>query len=127
MTPKRHSLILERKRCKNSLIRLAVKARGSEVQKTMAEKFGLDNDIRVSTLSKYPDVFTMEEQGIDEKSLWLGLEKAIRGAAEQFVESRMETLQETANQEQESQRTGGTRQQRASGRRKMNCKRKKRN
>ena len=55
----------------------------------MAEKFGLDNDIRVSTLSKYPDVFTMEEQGIDEKSLWLGLEKAIRGAAEQFVESRI--------------------------------------
>ena len=39
---------------------------------SMAEKFGLDNDIRVSTLSKYPDVFTMEEQGIDEKSLWLG-------------------------------------------------------
>ena len=30
---------------------------------SMAEKFGLDNDIRVSTLSKYPDVFTMEEQG----------------------------------------------------------------
>ena len=53
---------------------------------SMAEKFGLDNDIRVSTLSKYPDVFTMEEQGIDEKSLWLGLEKAIRGAAEQFEE-----------------------------------------
>ena len=52
---------------------------------SMAEKFGLDNDIRVSTLSKYPDVFTMEEQGIDEKSLWLGLEKVIRGAAEQFV------------------------------------------
>ena len=35
---------------------------------SMAEKFGLDNDIRVSTLSKYPDVFTMEEQGIDRKS-----------------------------------------------------------
>ena len=32
---------------------------------SMAEKFGLDNDIRVSTLSKYPDVFTMEEQGIE--------------------------------------------------------------
>ena len=51
---------------------------------SMAEKFGLDNDIRVSTLSKYPDVFTMEEQGIDEKSLWLGLEKVICGAAEQL-------------------------------------------
>lgn len=35
---------------------------------SMAEKFGLDNDIRVSTLSKYPDVFTMEEQG-DRKSV----------------------------------------------------------
>ena len=41
---------------------------------SMAEKFGLDNDIRVSTLSKYPVVFTMEELGIDEKSLWLGIE-----------------------------------------------------
>ena len=56
---------------------------------TMAEKFGLENDIRVSTLSRYPEVFTMEEQGIDEKALWAGLEKALRGAAEQFVESRI--------------------------------------
>ena len=32
----------------------------------MAEDFGLDDDIRVSTLSKYPEVFTMEEQNIDE-------------------------------------------------------------
>ena len=45
----------------------------------MAEKFGLDNDIRVSTLSRYPEVFAMEEQSIDEKSLWMGLERAIRG------------------------------------------------
>lgn len=37
----------------------------------MAEKFGLDNDIRVSTLSRYPEVFAMEEQSIDEKSLWI--------------------------------------------------------
>lgn len=56
---------------------------------TMAEKFGLENDIRVSTLSRYPEVFTMEEQGVDEKALWAGLEKALRGAAEQFVESRI--------------------------------------
>lgn len=56
---------------------------------TMAEKFGLDNDIRVSTLSRYPDVFTMEQVEVDEQELWVGLEKAIRGAAEQFVESRI--------------------------------------
>ena len=41
-------------------------------------------------------------------------EKNVPAQVRKFVESRMETLQETANQEQESQRTGGTRQQRAS-------------
>lgn len=54
----------------------------------MSETFGLDNDIRVSTLSHLPEVFVMEEQNIDEKELWAGLEKAFRGAAEQFTESR---------------------------------------
>lgn len=57
--------------------------------KEMAEKFHLDNDIRVSTLSRYPDVFTMEQIEVDEQELWAGLEKAIRGAAVQFVESRI--------------------------------------
>lgn len=55
----------------------------------MADKFGLDNDIKVSTLSRYPDVFTMEQVETDENELWAGLEKALRGAAEQFVESRI--------------------------------------
>lgn len=55
----------------------------------MAEEFHLENDIRVSTLSRYPDVFVMEEQNIDEKELWSGLEKALRGACEQFVDSRV--------------------------------------
>ena len=55
----------------------------------MAEQFGLDDDIRVSTLSRYPEVLTMEEQGIDEKELWADLEAALRGACEQFVESRI--------------------------------------
>lgn len=30
--------------------------------KAMSEKFGIENDVRVSTLSRYPEVFTMEEQ-----------------------------------------------------------------
>lgn len=55
----------------------------------MAERFGIENDIRVSSLSRYPEVFTMEEQNVDEKELWAGLERALRGALEQFVESRM--------------------------------------
>ena len=57
--------------------------------KDMAEEFGLDNDIRVSTLSRYPEVLTMEEQTIDEEGIWKTLEKAIKGAAEGFVETRI--------------------------------------
>ncbi len=55
----------------------------------ISEDFGLDNDIRVSTLSKYPDVFTMEENNIDEDELWKSLQKALRGASEMFVQSRI--------------------------------------
>lgn len=54
----------------------------------MTEEFGLEDDIRVSALSKYPDVFTMEDAGVDEEELWKELQKAIAGAAEMFVEAR---------------------------------------
>ncbi len=55
----------------------------------MAADFGLDDDIRVSTLSKYPEVFTVEENGIDEEELWKELRKAVEGAAKMFVETRI--------------------------------------
>lgn len=54
----------------------------------MSEDFSLDNDVRVSTLSRYPEVLTMEEQTVDEEALWQFLEKAVHGAAEAFVETR---------------------------------------
>ena len=57
--------------------------------KEMAEQFGLDNDIRVSTLSRYPEVLSMEEINIDEQEIWKLLEKTIRNAAQQFVDSRV--------------------------------------
>ena len=56
--------------------------------KQMEEKFGLENDVRVSTLSRYPEVFTMEEQSEDEEELWNGLKEALEGAFTQFVETR---------------------------------------
>lgn len=56
----------------------------------MSEKFGIENDVRVSALSRFPEVFVMEEQSIDERELWAGLEQAIRAAAEQFVKSRID-------------------------------------
>lgn len=55
----------------------------------MQEEFGLEDDTRVSTLSRYPEVFTMEEQNVDEGELWKELRKAIQGAAESFVQTRV--------------------------------------
>ena len=55
----------------------------------MAKDFQLDDDIRVSTLSKYPEVFTMEEQTVDEEELWKELQKALKGASEMFVQTRI--------------------------------------
>lgn len=57
--------------------------------KQMEEQFGLENDIRVSTLSRYPEVFTMEDAEIDEEEIWKGLEKAVREAASNFVDTRI--------------------------------------
>lgn len=56
--------------------------------KQMEEEFGLENDVRVSTLSRYPEVFAMEEQAEDEEELWNGLKEALEGAFAQFVETR---------------------------------------
>ena len=60
-----------------------------EYLKQMAEDFSLDNDVRVSTLSRYPEVFSMEEQTVDEEQLWQLLGRAIKGAAQGFVDTRI--------------------------------------
>ena len=54
----------------------------------MQETFGLENDVRVSHLSRCPEVLTMEEQAVDEEELWNELTKALSGAISQFVETR---------------------------------------
>jgi uncharacterized protein (TIGR00255 family) len=55
----------------------------------MSKEFGIDNDIRVSALSRYPEVFTLEEQTIDEEKLWELVEEAVKTAASRFVETRI--------------------------------------
>ena len=55
----------------------------------MAEEFGLDDDVRVTTLSKYPDVLTMEEEPADPEQLWEHLREALCEAAEKFVNARL--------------------------------------
>lgn len=54
----------------------------------MSADFGLENDIRTSTLSKYPEVFVMEEGDIDEEELWKDLQQALDMACEAFVKTR---------------------------------------
>jgi len=56
--------------------------------KEMASQFSLENDIRVSTLSRYPEVFSMEESTQDEEEIWKELKQCIDKAAESFVETR---------------------------------------
>ncbi|MBQ3899520.1 MAG: YicC family protein [Lachnospiraceae bacterium] len=55
----------------------------------MGKEFGLENDIRVSSLSKYPDVFVMEENDVDEEELWKDLQTAIDSACDTFVKTRI--------------------------------------
>jgi len=56
---------------------------------SMSETFQIDNDIRVSTLAKFPDVFTLEEQSVDEEELWKLIEGPVKTAAEQLVNARI--------------------------------------
>ena len=65
--------------------------------KSMSKEFGLDDDIRVSTLSRYPEVFSMEEQTVDEAEIWNTLVKTIRGAAEGFTSTRIKEGQNLAD------------------------------
>lgn len=53
------------------------------------KEFDLPRDLGAASLSRYPDVLTVEEQPVDEKELWQLLEKALRGAAEQLREARI--------------------------------------
>jgi uncharacterized protein (TIGR00255 family) len=55
----------------------------------MEEQFGIRNDVSVSTLARCPEVLVMEEQQEDEEEIWHILEKALRGACEKFVETRI--------------------------------------
>ncbi|MDO4966340.1 MAG: YicC/YloC family endoribonuclease [Lachnospiraceae bacterium] len=55
----------------------------------IANDFSLDNDLKAVTLSRFPEVITLEEQEINEGELWQDVEKALRGACEAFVEARV--------------------------------------
>ena len=59
------------------------------VLQRMSEKFGIENDVRTSSLSRYPDVLSLEEQAVDTDELWSVIESALDQACKQFVETRL--------------------------------------
>lgn len=58
------------------------------VLRQMTADFGIEDDVRVSMLSKYPEVLSLEEQAVDEEALWNILERTIIQACEGLVETR---------------------------------------
>ncbi|MBQ0043326.1 MAG: YicC family protein [Lachnospiraceae bacterium] len=55
----------------------------------MGEEFGLENDVRVSTLSRYPEVLVMDEENADEEEIWKLLKEAVGEAANGLAETRI--------------------------------------
>ena len=55
----------------------------------LAMRLQMENDVTIAQLSRYPEVFSLEEQSIDEDAMWNELKEAIECAAKQFVESRI--------------------------------------
>lgn len=55
----------------------------------MEVELGLKNDITVSSLSRYPEVLTMEDVQLDEEEIWMLLEETLCRACEMFVQSRL--------------------------------------
>lgn len=55
----------------------------------MAEEFGIENDVRVTSLSRYPEVFSLEDAEVDEQEIWADLEKVMKEACQAFVETRI--------------------------------------
>lgn len=56
----------------------------------LSRRLQMENDVTVSMLSRYPDVFSLEEQSVDEDRLSEVLQEAVSKAAEQFVQSRLD-------------------------------------
>ena len=60
-----------------------------EILKQISEQFDLVNDMKSYTIAKMPEVIVAEEATLDDTELWEALSKAIEGACEQFVDTRI--------------------------------------
>lgn len=56
--------------------------------KKMANELGIENDITVSKLAHFPEVFALEEQIVDEEEIWTALESVLLKGIEQLIKAR---------------------------------------
>ncbi|MBE6746226.1 MAG: YicC family protein [Ruminococcaceae bacterium] len=59
-----------------------------EALKNLAERFELKNDISVSLLSRYQDIFSVHKAEADEERIWNAVKTVLGQAVEAFVEMR---------------------------------------
>lgn len=63
-------------------------AQYAEYFQQLRREFSLTDDITVSRLASMPEVFTLEEQPVDEEELWGLIERTLRAACRHFSASR---------------------------------------
>lgn len=54
----------------------------------LADRFGLPNDVKVSTLTRYTDILTVHRQAEDEEAVWEAVRTVADEALERFVRMR---------------------------------------
>ena len=54
----------------------------------LAVRFGIENDVRVSTLSRFSDIFSIRKAEADEEKIWDAVRTVTAEALERFVEMR---------------------------------------
>ena len=55
---------------------------------TLCEKFGLENDYKVSNLARHSDIFAVRKAPADEEKIWEAVKKVLETAAESFISMR---------------------------------------
>ena len=55
----------------------------------MSQEFDIDNDIRVSTLARMPEVLVSEDENINEEEIWKLVKDALIEASDAFVVTRI--------------------------------------
>ncbi|MBQ7540883.1 MAG: YicC family protein [Clostridia bacterium] len=55
----------------------------------LSQRFGLENDVRVSTLSRYSDIFSIHKAEADEEKVWNAVRTVAEEALTHFVDMRV--------------------------------------